>query len=213
MQKDLPSAKPATRERVSVKGEATRLALMQAARTVFAREGFANAEIGQITHAAGKAKGTFYLYFENKTHLLKAMVEAVANELRQPEVLAQPLNPPEQIRHVLAAIWTANKRHGATFRALADASTRDPELAKLFADLRSNAKRDFAAMIATRQSEGACRHLDCAFASEALETMVTRSIHQWLAMGKSIQTDDDERRAFNTLVRLMRTAFELPGEG
>jgi AcrR family transcriptional regulator len=204
----------APRRGAFVKGQRTRLALMQAAQTVFAREGFMNADIAHIVEEAGKGKGTFYLYFESKLHLLSAMVEAFAEDLHREEGLNRPINPPEQIDAVLAAIWGTYKRHAATFRALADASAKHPEFAVRYRDLRSEALRDFAAMVRARQAEGFCRQMDAEYAAVALEQMVCHSIHDWLAEGPGVLTDDvAEQRAFGTLVAIMRAALALPETG
>jgi AcrR family transcriptional regulator len=202
---------PAPRRGAFVKGQRTRLALMQAAQKVFAREGFMNADIAHIVEEAGKGKGTFYLYFDSKLHLLNAMVEAFAEELHQADRLNQPINPPEQIDSVLAAIWATYKRHAPTFRALSDAASKHPEFAEKFRALRSEALKDFAAMVRARQAAGFCRHMDAEYAAAALEQMVCHSIHDWLSEGPRVLANQAaETRAFNTLVAIMRAALALP---
>lgn len=47
--------------------------LIQAAVRVFATKGVHGATVADITEAAGVAKGTFYLYFESREHLLGAL--------------------------------------------------------------------------------------------------------------------------------------------
>jgi AcrR family transcriptional regulator len=186
---------------------------MQAAQTVFAREGFMNADIAQIVEEAGKGKGTFYLYFESKLQLLNAMVEAFADELHQADRLNQPINPPEQINAVLAAIWATYKRHAPTFRALADAASKHPEFAEKFRALRSEALHDFADMVRGRQAAGFCSHMDADYAAVALEQMVCHSIYTWLAEGPGVLPDKAaEQRAFDTLVAIMRAALALPDD-
>jgi AcrR family transcriptional regulator len=208
------NAEPHTARRGAfVKGQRTREAIMQAAQVVFAREGFMNADIAQIAEEAGKGKGTFYLYFESKLHLLTAMIEAFARDLWRPEGLKGPFNPPEQIDAVLGAIWNTYKRHAATFRALADASAKHPEFAEKFREIRSYALRDFAAMIRARQAAGFCQHLDAEYAAVALEQMVCHSINEWLADGPGVlSTPAAERRAFGSLVSIMRAALALPDD-
>ncbi len=199
------------RQGAFVKGERTRQAIMKAAQTVFAREGFMNADIAHIAEEAGKGKGTFYLYFESKQHLLNAMIEAFTEDLHQSESLKNPFNPPEDISAVVGAIWSTYKRHAATFRALADASSKHPEFAEKFRDIRSLAVRDFAAMVRARQEAGFCRQMDADYAAVALEQMVCHSINEWLADGPGVlTTEETEHRAFETLVSIMRAALALP---
>src|ERR1051325_9842547 len=49
--------------------------ILEAAIKVFAAEGFYNAKVSQIAHAAGVADGTIYLYFKSKDDLLINLFE------------------------------------------------------------------------------------------------------------------------------------------
>ncbi len=55
--------------------EATRQALKSAAKALFATEGYATTGVGQITAAAGVAKGTFYVHFHDKDELLDELLQ------------------------------------------------------------------------------------------------------------------------------------------
>ena len=52
-----------------------RTEIIDAARTVFARRGFARGIIDDIAKEAGIAKGTVYLYFRSKTEIYKAVLD------------------------------------------------------------------------------------------------------------------------------------------
>src|SRR5258706_7229585 len=54
---------------------AKRERILDAAVKVFAQEGFYNAKVSQIAHAAGVADGTIYLYFKSKDDLLISLFE------------------------------------------------------------------------------------------------------------------------------------------
>ncbi|MGC9159169.1 MAG: TetR/AcrR family transcriptional regulator [Terracidiphilus sp.] len=55
--------------------EFRRAAIIDAARTVFARRGFAQGIIDEIAREAGIAKGTVYLYFRSKSEIYKAVLD------------------------------------------------------------------------------------------------------------------------------------------
>ncbi len=57
-----------------VVSEFRRAAILGAARTVFARNGFTGAIMDAIAREAGIAKGTVYLYFPSKTEIYKAVL-------------------------------------------------------------------------------------------------------------------------------------------
>lgn len=55
--------------------EYRRAEIIDAARTVFARRGFAHGIIDEIAKEAGIAKGTVYLYFHSKTEIYRAVLD------------------------------------------------------------------------------------------------------------------------------------------
>ena len=69
------------RPRVIKSAQDRRRDIMEAAVAVFAGKGVAGATVADITHAAGVAKGTFYLYFDSKEHVVAALRERFVAEL------------------------------------------------------------------------------------------------------------------------------------
>ena len=57
--------------------------IMDAALAAFAEKGLTGATVADITAAAGVAKGTFYLYFDSKDHLVAALRERFVDELTE----------------------------------------------------------------------------------------------------------------------------------
>ncbi len=77
--------------------------ILDAAVRVFAQEGFYNAKVSQIAHAAGVADGTIYLYFKSKDDLLISLfedrMEVVNQNLR--DALKRGANAVERLRSVV----------------------------------------------------------------------------------------------------------------
>ncbi|MET9428529.1 TetR/AcrR family transcriptional regulator [Streptomyces sp. NPDC003036] len=69
------TATPRKRKRVVKTPEARRADILRASREVFGTAGFADATIADIAAAAGMGKGSFYMYFETKDHVLAALWE------------------------------------------------------------------------------------------------------------------------------------------
>src|SRR5437016_9091801 len=83
---------PSRRQEAS---ELRRLAILQAARTVFARQGYADTVVDDIAAQAGIGKGTLYLYFPSKEQIyLAALLED-----------ARKLNRLSRERMAAAATW------------------------------------------------------------------------------------------------------------
>jgi AcrR family transcriptional regulator len=70
-----------TKRRVPKQREDRRRELMDAATKLFIRHGISETTVADITEAAHVAKGTFYLYFDSKEHLLAALRERFVEEL------------------------------------------------------------------------------------------------------------------------------------
>lgn len=64
-------------------GEATRQALLQAARTLFGERGYAATPLEEITNAANVTKGALYHHFNGKQELFAAVYEQVKREISE----------------------------------------------------------------------------------------------------------------------------------
>ncbi len=69
------------RKRITKQPDVRRRDLIDAAIKVFAQKGVNRTTVADITAVAGVAKGTFYLYFESKEHLLGALKELMVSEI------------------------------------------------------------------------------------------------------------------------------------
>jgi len=68
--------------RTELRTEATRQALLSAARELFAQKGMDLTTIDDITNRADVAKGTFYYHFKNKSRLIKELMRNMLYELQ-----------------------------------------------------------------------------------------------------------------------------------
>lgn len=57
--------------------------ILEAAEEIFAREGLHAAKVGDIAKRAGIAVGTLYNYFEDRDAIVRALLEARGNEIRE----------------------------------------------------------------------------------------------------------------------------------
>src|SRR5437763_11079142 len=81
MAREEARAKPGC-ERKRLSADERRAAILQAARTAFARHGFHGASTSIIAAAAGCSEPMLYRHFENKHELFAATLEDATNELR-----------------------------------------------------------------------------------------------------------------------------------
>jgi AcrR family transcriptional regulator len=114
------------------RGERSRLAIIDAARPIFAREGYAAASLNQIIEASGLTKGGFYFHYPSKQALALSVVAdhqerwigRVRDEISQHERAVDRLFAAQRIiaRHAIAG------EGPAAMGKLVEELARDPDL-------------------------------------------------------------------------------------
>jgi AcrR family transcriptional regulator len=105
--------------------------ILNVARDVFARRGYHNAKIDDIVAAAGIARGTFYLYFEDKRAIFEEIVDRTIARLGMSIVRVDPHDAgrtvADQVRENIRRIVRILLEDRATTKILlADALGVDP---------------------------------------------------------------------------------------
>jgi AcrR family transcriptional regulator len=85
------------------RSEATRTALVAAARKLFAKHGYAGIGTEEIVKRAGVTRGALYHHFTGKEDLLRAVLHDLARELAEASAKAA-LAETDQWRQILAAV-------------------------------------------------------------------------------------------------------------
>ncbi len=116
--------------RRSDKKAATREALIRTALDLFARNGFEETTVAQITKEAGVAKGTFFNYFETKYDLLIRVIEEQVAEAK--ERLAQladsDLALADELSRIMVGLASPLPYTPALVRAIFRSSLATPEM-------------------------------------------------------------------------------------
>jgi AcrR family transcriptional regulator len=114
----------AASERREARKAQSRSRILEAARGIFFRDGFMEANLDHVAKEAGVAKGTLYRYFENKAELYVAVLannsEQFERKLRDAGRDAT-LSAPDRIRRIARFYlehWTRNREYFQIFWAL-----------------------------------------------------------------------------------------------
>jgi AcrR family transcriptional regulator len=98
----------ATRRTQAERAAETREALIEAARPLFAAQGFADVALEAIVRAAGVTRGALYHHFDDKTELFAAVLENVEGEVaaRMGEAIeASKQTDPVEVLRLGANFW------------------------------------------------------------------------------------------------------------
>jgi AcrR family transcriptional regulator len=183
---DEAGAAPANDRPVSTRGRRTRDALVAGARTVFERDGYAEARITDITAEAGVGTGSFYTHFAGKDEVFAAVMAELQDEMLHPHLGdhadeassagdREPGDPIGSIRRAHVAYLSAY-RDNARFMALVDqvAALNPDLLAARLARGDAFAERN-AGLIRRLQDQGlADATLDPLPTAHALNAMASR---------------------------------------
>lgn len=207
-----PVPEAATAPSRSAKGARTRARLLDAARTVFERDGFLGARISDITATAGLSQGSFYHYFDSKEQIFREVAtEQEARLTAPPDVVTpKPASP-------RAAIGEANRRYLERYRDAArlmgtieQVSRYDEHVnAARFATMQHFVQRAERSIRSLQQQGLADRALDATFAADALGAMVARFAELMLVQNYRDYDFDD---AIEQLTRLWANALGIPHE-
>src|SRR5580692_7836980 len=88
--------------------EATRRALLDAARRIFARDGFEASRIEDIAGATGHTRGAFYAHFSSKEDLFFALFEQESSDrLRELRSMLERCNEPNSRLQAMRKFYVA----------------------------------------------------------------------------------------------------------
>jgi AcrR family transcriptional regulator len=134
--------------------------LFRAALDLFAKKGFAETTVEDITNAADVGKGTFFNYFPSKDHILLAFAEMQLGRLRLAvDHARQTKEPLPKFFRSLTALMTAEpSRNPDIIRILLLAFLSNPQVRQAMLDLQARVLALHAEMIQLGQERGEIRN-------------------------------------------------------
>lgn len=139
------------------KAAETEAALKAAARRVFARKGYLNTKITDITAEAGRAAGSFYNHFAGKEELLESLLGDIAasgDESALSEGHLSDFSDPAAVRWHVAQYWDFYKEHASTMQALRQAAMVNEAFARTMASFGATQAADLNGHLAQVTAAG-----------------------------------------------------------
>jgi AcrR family transcriptional regulator len=136
------------------KGRATDEAFKEAARVVFARDGYLNAKISDIAAEAGRSAASFYNYYDTKADLLIALAEEFHAEATSLAMLPfrAGLSGPEALREAVAGFWRTYAKRRGELIGIFQAAMVEGQFHDRWLELRGEAIRRIAGEVRAAQA-------------------------------------------------------------
>ncbi|MFJ8111663.1 TetR/AcrR family transcriptional regulator [Streptomyces sp. NPDC096132] len=157
---------------------------------------FTELSVDRLASEAGMSRATFYLYFEDKSHLLRSLIAQVFAEI----VETSRTWWDEFEHHDLADFHTSMSGLIATYRkhqslvtAVVEVATYDPEVDQAYRGLMESIQDTTQGFIERGKTEGSVSEsLPAKETAAALTWMAERTVHQ---MARVTSSDHDDRLA------------------
>jgi AcrR family transcriptional regulator len=143
----------------------TRARILDAAATLFATQGYAGTSVRAIAESAGVAPDTVYATFGTKVRLLTAIIDTRLAPAGERNVMDRPAahavrDAPDQraqLRAFARDMAAVSARVRPIYEVLRAASTSEPEVAEVFAEMERHRFENMARLVAWLSERGALR--------------------------------------------------------
>jgi AcrR family transcriptional regulator len=178
--------------------------IFRSALDLFARKGFAETTVEDITNAADVGKGTFFNYFPSKDHILLAFGELQLGRLRQAVDEARHAHKPlpEFLRALTTRMTEEPARNPDIVRVLLLAFLSNPDVRQAMLDLQTRVLALHSEMVKLGQERGEIRNdLPAIEIAQVFRQMVFGTLLIWSLYGDA------------SLQSRMDSAFEIIWSG
>ena len=198
------------------KGRATGEAFKEAARVVFARDGYLNAKITDIAAEAGRSAASFYNYYDTKADLLIALAEEFHAEATSLAVLPfrAGLARPEALREAVAGFWRTYAKRRGELIGIFQAAMVEGRFRDRWLELRGEAITRIAGEVRAAQAQGYCPGVDPVMTASALSAMLEHFCYIWLGQGGEKDVAFDDERALEAVATIwVKAVYWRPEAG
>lgn len=190
--------------------EGRREQIIEAAKTVFVRDGYFDTRLVDIAAEAGCSVGTVYTYFEGRDALLEAVFADVEQEMRQVRTVSREGSPAVKIAASNRDYLESYRKNSKFMGLLEQVSQVQPEFRKLRAQRsRSFVNRNAAWLRELQRAGEVDSAVDVDMMSAALSAMVSRIAYAVWVDGDFENTDATLERVLATVNRAWWSALGI----
>jgi TetR/AcrR family transcriptional regulator, ethionamide resistance regulator len=143
---------------------------------------FTELSVDRLSTEAGISRASFYIYFEDKGHLLRCLARQVFGDLTTDAERWWGVawrHDPDDVRAAMAGIIESYRRHQPVLVALNEMAAYDPPTTQTYRDLLTAISERMTRVIEDGQADGSIRaELPAATTASALVWMVERACQQ-----------------------------------
>jgi AcrR family transcriptional regulator len=172
--------------------------VLRAAARAFARAGWAATSMEDVAAEAGVTKLIVYRHFDSKEDLYRAVLQRVAERLRE-EFAAGVLEGPEVKGVAVRSLLTVAREDPDGFRLLMVHAAREPDFAGYAAGYRREAAQVADSLIGDALADQALR----AWATRTTVAFLVAAVLEWLEVGDERLDDQFVDRSTDGLVAMV----------
>lgn len=169
------------------KGLQTRQKVLDAARRVFARDGYVEARMLDVAIEAGLSTGGLYRYFDNKTDLFAAVIADLHEEFYQRSGHTRPLlasNPYEALLEANRGYIEHYYEHREVMRVFIEAASIEDQFRIILRSMRERHVKRFASTYRNLYGDHHVNGVSVEVATEAMACLTEQVCYVWFAQEK-----------------------------
>lgn len=174
-------------DRVEMRKDEKKKLIFETASKIFAKKGYHQTSVKDITDAANISVGTFYLYFSNKEDMFEKLydeINKIINNAKNYALSISSKSAAERFARATAgSIWAYEKYRDLTKIMLIEAVGLNPRFEKKYADIMVESCESMEATLIYLKDKGLIDVPDVKIAAIAHEGVFNHSITYWLRTG------------------------------
>lgn len=194
----------------TTKGKATRVRLLDAARSVFARDGYVGATMSGVATEASMSLGGLYRYFKDKDDLFSALIADTHDELFHASGATEhrlEIEPFDALLEANIGYLTHYYDNRDIMRTLVEAASVEPQFREFWWRMRNRHIDRFTAALETKRGIDEVDGQPARVMVEAVACMVEQSAYVWYAQEALQESQMPIKQAAEVVTRIWYNAF------